>query len=165
MQYKRRRIDAQSSSEPHDPCSIKHKKPLEALLKVQNVLFFFFVMQVDFQKDLSNIVFCFLCLHSFPATGWQKIPSKQSEEKDEAHTLDNQQEKSSSLNYMLIGEAKENHVQNVAESAKEDIPTELIQSKIIFTESKRTTFSGFQNTSIQELVHKIYFSSCQQWHS
>ncbi|XP_044354221.1 uncharacterized protein [Triticum aestivum] len=116
IQYKRRRIDAQSSSEPHDPCSIKHKKPLEALLK----------------ED-------------------KKIPSKQGEEKDEVHTLDNQQEKSSSLNYMLIGEAKENHVQNVAESAKEDIPTELIQSKIIFTESKRTTFSGFQNTSIQEL--------------
>lgn len=81
----------------------------------------------------------------------KKIPSKQGEEKDEVHTLDNQQEKSSSLNYMLIGEAKENHVQNVAESAKEDIPTELIQSKIIFTESKQTTFSGFQNTSIQEL--------------
>ncbi|XBI35805.1 hypothetical protein VPH35_121443 [Triticum aestivum] len=112
----RRRINAQSSSEPHDPCSIKHKKPLEALLK-----------------------------------GDKKIPSKQGEEKDEAHTLDNQQEKSNSLNYMLIGEAKENHVQNVAESAKEDIPTELIQSKIIFTESKQTTFSGFQNTSIQEL--------------
>uniref|UniRef100_A0A8R7QRX5 Uncharacterized protein n=1 Tax=Triticum urartu TaxID=4572 RepID=A0A8R7QRX5_TRIUA len=116
MQYKRRRIDAQSSSEPHDPCSIKHKKPLESLLKAD-----------------------------------EKIPSKQGEEKDEVHTLDNQQEKSSSLNYMLIGEAKENHVQNVAESAKEDIPTELIQSKIIFMESKQTTFSGFQNTSIQEL--------------
>ena len=33
MQYKRRRIDAQSRSEPHDPCSIKHKKSLESLLK------------------------------------------------------------------------------------------------------------------------------------
>ncbi|XP_037462102.1 uncharacterized protein LOC119333234 [Triticum dicoccoides] len=122
MQYKRRRIDAQSSSKPHDPCSIKHKKSLESLLNAN-----------------------------------KKIPSKQGEEKDEVHTLDNQQEKSSSLNYMLIGEAKENHVQNVAESAKEDIPTELIQSKIIFTESKQTTFSGFQNTSIQELARAKYF--------
>mgnify|MGYP005831775619 CR=1 FL=1 len=122
-------------------------------------------MQVDFQKDSSNIVFCFRVCILFLQQEDKKIPSKQGEEKDEVHTLDNQQEKSSNLNYMLIGEAKENHVQNVAESAKEDIPTELIQSKIIFTESKQTTFSGFQNTSIQELVHKIYFSSCQQWHS
>lgn len=52
---------------------------------------------------------------------------------------------------MLNEETKDKHVQNVAESAKKVIPTELIQSKIISTEAKSTTFSGFQNTPIQEL--------------
>lgn len=116
LQYKRKRIDAQSSSEPHDSYSIKHKKALEALLK-----------------------------------GDKLASSRKVEEKGEAHTLHNQQEKSSSLDYMLNEETKDKHVQNVAESAKKVIPTELIQSKIISTEAKPTTFSGFQNTPIQEL--------------
>lgn len=52
---------------------------------------------------------------------------------------------------MLNGETNDKHVQNVVESANKDIPTELIQSKILFTEAKPTIFSGFQNTPIQQL--------------
>lgn len=52
---------------------------------------------------------------------------------------------------MLNGETNDKHLQNVAESANKDIPTELIQSKLLFTEAKSTTFSGFQSTPIQRL--------------
>lgn len=73
------------------------------------------------------------------------------EKREEEQNFCNQWDKSSNLSYMLNIYSKEDHTRNVVQSVKEDIHTELIQSKINVSQLKPTTFFGFQNTPVQEL--------------
>lgn len=77
IHYKRKRTDAQSSSEQHDFCSIKHKKSLEAPLKG--------IMEAESAEKCDK-----------------EQTSSKLEEKGEAHTLYNQQEKNTASTTCLM---------------------------------------------------------------
>ncbi|XP_044957342.1 uncharacterized protein LOC123408256 [Hordeum vulgare subsp. vulgare] len=104
------------------------------------------------QSSSGQQTFCAIKQKKSSEVTFNVISQNEPREKcEEEQNFCNQQDKSSSFNYMLNIDSKEDHTRNVVHTVKEDIHTELIQSKINVSQLKPTTFFGFQNTPVQEL--------------